>query len=133
LIVATTPWIAFIACDSNSTNMDPDVDIFTIVRDKGAKAAVCILHHIPASKNIISSQVLYSEYSNSCIITDFYMDLDYFERIFDIFSMKNPSDARCVFFISRRRRPTNIFPQDSQQPVQPQDPPHAHLVQRHPP
>jgi hypothetical protein len=37
---ATTPWIAFINCDKNATDMSMEVDIFTMVRDRGAKAAV---------------------------------------------------------------------------------------------
>jgi hypothetical protein len=36
---ATTPWIAMIPCDFNST-ASTDEDVFTLARDKGAKAAV---------------------------------------------------------------------------------------------
>jgi len=38
--VATTPWIAFISCDGNSTNASQELDIFTLARDSGAQAAV---------------------------------------------------------------------------------------------
>jgi hypothetical protein len=37
---ATTPWIAMIPCDSNSSTASMDEDVFTLARDKGAKAAV---------------------------------------------------------------------------------------------
>jgi len=47
----TTPWIAFINCDSNVTYDLPDIDTFTAARDSGALAAV-----------------LYSVWSDFCVI-----------------------------------------------------------------
>jgi hypothetical protein len=38
--LATTPWIAMIPCDFNSSTASLDEDVFTLARDKGAKAAV---------------------------------------------------------------------------------------------
>jgi hypothetical protein len=39
---ALTPWIALVSCDKNATNASMGIDIFTLARDKGAVAAVCI-------------------------------------------------------------------------------------------
>lgn len=39
---ATTPWIALVSCDANSTNASQDVDIFTLAMERGAVGAVCI-------------------------------------------------------------------------------------------
>jgi len=36
----TTPWIALVSCDANSTNASQTYDIFTLARDRGAVAAV---------------------------------------------------------------------------------------------
>lgn len=38
--VATTPWIALISCDANSTNFSDGVDIFTMASSAGAQSAV---------------------------------------------------------------------------------------------
>lgn len=38
---ASTPWIAFVSCDSNSTTASNDTDVFTSAQDRGAIAAVC--------------------------------------------------------------------------------------------
>lgn len=49
LALATTPWIAFVSCDSNTTNSSMENDIFTLARDRGAVAAVrlteCLSHY----------------------------------------------------------------------------------------
>lgn len=39
--LATTPWIALVSCDSNTTGASFVNDIFTLARDRGAVAAVC--------------------------------------------------------------------------------------------
>lgn len=66
----TTPWIAFISCDGNSTNASQELDIFTLARDSGAQAAL-----------------LYSLSSDSCAINPAYTDPDNgFDRVFDIFA-----------------------------------------------
>ncbi len=38
-LLASTPWIALIACDENATNASMDEDIFTLAHDKGAVSA----------------------------------------------------------------------------------------------
>ena len=40
---ATTPWIALVACDGNSTHASQDVDVFTLASDRGAVGAVRII------------------------------------------------------------------------------------------
>ena len=40
---ATTPWIALVACDGNSTHASQDVDVFTLANDRGAVGAVRII------------------------------------------------------------------------------------------
>lgn len=45
-LLASTPWIALIACDENATDASMDEDIFTLAHDKGAVSAVCTyLYH----------------------------------------------------------------------------------------
>ncbi|KIM69764.1 hypothetical protein SCLCIDRAFT_1208289 [Scleroderma citrinum Foug A] len=66
----TTPWIAFISCDGNSTNASQELDIFTLARDSGAQAAL-----------------LYSLSSDSCAINPAYTDPNNgFDHVFDIFA-----------------------------------------------
>lgn len=36
------PWIAFVACDANSTNSSSEADVFTLAKDRGAKSAVSL-------------------------------------------------------------------------------------------
>ncbi|KAL4073896.1 hypothetical protein J3A83DRAFT_4357810 [Scleroderma citrinum] len=68
----TTPWIAFISCDGNSTNASQELDIFTLARDRGAQAAL-----------------LYSLSSNSCAINPAYTDPDNgFDQVFDIYAIQ---------------------------------------------
>jgi hypothetical protein len=38
--VATTPWIALVSCDANSTDFSENVDIFTMASNAGAQSAV---------------------------------------------------------------------------------------------
>lgn len=42
IFTALTPWIALVSCDKNATDASQEIDIFTLARDKGAVAAVCI-------------------------------------------------------------------------------------------
>jgi hypothetical protein len=51
----TTPWIALVSCDANSTNSSHETDVFTIAKDRGAKSAI-----------------LYSLYSEACVINPGY-------------------------------------------------------------
>lgn len=73
---ATTPWIALVACDNNSTNASEEDDIFTLARDRGAKAAL-----------------LYSIYSQECIINPEYADPTTFDQVLDIFSTQSLTTA----------------------------------------
>ncbi|EEB86629.1 hypothetical protein MPER_16349, partial [Moniliophthora perniciosa FA553] len=50
----STPWIALISCDANSTDASPNQDIFTYAHSKGAVGAL-----------------LYSLYSTTCILTSY--------------------------------------------------------------
>ncbi|KAI6134552.1 hypothetical protein EV401DRAFT_2052946 [Pisolithus croceorrhizus] len=70
--ITTTPWIAFISCDANSTNASQELDIFTLAWDGGAQAAL-----------------LYSLFSDSCAINPAYTDPDNFERVFDVFATES--------------------------------------------
>lgn len=40
--IATTPWIALVSCDANSTNFSEEVDIFTMANSSGAQSAVSL-------------------------------------------------------------------------------------------
>ncbi|KAH8096809.1 hypothetical protein BXZ70DRAFT_316802 [Cristinia sonorae] len=65
----TTPWIALVSCDSNSTNASTTTDIFTLARQRGAIAAF-----------------LYSLYGERCEISRDYADPTNFDNRMDIFS-----------------------------------------------
>ncbi|KAL5528495.1 hypothetical protein ACEPAF_7631 [Sanghuangporus sanghuang] len=75
----TTPWIAFVSCDSNGTDFSMEDDVFTLARDRGAVAAL-----------------LYSQWSEACIINAEYQDPATFDQVFDIFSTKSLVTARTV-------------------------------------
>ncbi|KAF9501495.1 hypothetical protein BDN71DRAFT_1501208 [Pleurotus eryngii] len=74
----TTPWIAMVACDANATKFSLEIDIFTLARDKGAKAAL-----------------LYSIYSKACLINAEYLDPT-FDKVFDIFSTQSLTSAQFI-------------------------------------
>lgn len=74
--LATTPWIALVACDANVTNASQENDIFSLARDAGAKAAL-----------------LYSIYSQECIINPEYADPATFDQVMDIFSTQSLTTA----------------------------------------
>ncbi|EGO25282.1 hypothetical protein SERLADRAFT_465174 [Serpula lacrymans var. lacrymans S7.9] len=76
---STTPWIALIACDYNSTQASMEVDIFTLARERGAQSAL-----------------LYSNYSQACIINPAYADPASFDQVMDIFSTQSRPDARVI-------------------------------------
>ncbi|PFH51499.1 hypothetical protein AMATHDRAFT_142301 [Amanita thiersii Skay4041] len=80
-----TPWIAMVSCDANATNASMEVDVFTLARDKGAKAA--------ASKR---SHLLYSLYSLACVINPEYADPETFDQVFDIFSTQSLTSAHLI-------------------------------------
>jgi len=75
----STPWIALVSCDFNATDASQEVDIFTLARDKGAGAAL-----------------LYSLYSEACIINPEYADPETFEQVFDIFSTQSRISANLI-------------------------------------
>lgn len=74
-----TPWIALVSCDANSTNFSEDVDIFTMANNSGAQSAL-----------------LYSIYSNTCIINQEYADPANFDQVFDIFSTQSNSVSKNI-------------------------------------
>lgn len=75
----TTPWIALVSCDANSTNFSEEVDIFTMASSAGAQSAL-----------------LYSLYSNTCVINPEYADPANFDQVFDIFSTQSKSVSRNI-------------------------------------
>ncbi|KDQ57468.1 hypothetical protein JAAARDRAFT_35180 [Jaapia argillacea MUCL 33604] len=76
---STTPWIALVSCDFNATNMSMVDDIFTLARDRGAKAAL-----------------LYSLYSQECIINADYTNTSAFDQVMDIFSTQSLTSAQLI-------------------------------------
>ncbi|KAI0268528.1 hypothetical protein BGY98DRAFT_335318 [Russula aff. rugulosa BPL654] len=77
--ITTTPWIALVACDGNSTHASQDVDVFTLANDRGAVGAL-----------------LYSEWSSACIINRGYKDPDIFTPLMDIYSTQSLASARVI-------------------------------------
>jgi len=75
----STPWVAFISCDANVTGTPMDEDIFTLAQERGAVAAL-----------------LYSMWSDTCMINPEYLDPDEFSPILDIFSAKSLSSSRLI-------------------------------------
>ncbi|KAF5322555.1 hypothetical protein D9619_001774 [Psilocybe cf. subviscida] len=75
----TTPWIALVSCDRNATDTSMDEDIFTLARDKGAVSAV-----------------LYSLYSEACVINPMYADPTSFDQVFDIFSSRSLINSQTI-------------------------------------
>ncbi|TFY76720.1 hypothetical protein EWM64_g7293 [Hericium alpestre] len=75
--LTTTPWIALVACDFNATHASQEDDIFTLARDRGAVGAL-----------------LYSEWSQACIVNPEYADPNEFEQVMDIYSTQSLSSAR---------------------------------------
>ncbi|KAH7888679.1 hypothetical protein F5I97DRAFT_1925217 [Phlebopus sp. FC_14] len=75
----TTPWIALVSCDTNSTVASQEVDIFTMARDRGAQSAL-----------------LYSLFSETCAINPEYSDPANFDQVFDIFSTQTKQVSRII-------------------------------------
>ena len=95
LTSATTPWIALVACDSNATHASQENDIFTLARDRGAVGAVSPLSFVRSlSFDVSRSQLLYSMYSEACIINPEYANPQNFDQVMDIFSTQSLSSAR---------------------------------------
>ncbi|KAI9457899.1 hypothetical protein F5148DRAFT_1221821 [Russula earlei] len=77
--ITTTPWIALVSCDANTTHTSEDVDVFTLASDRGAVGAL-----------------LYSEWSSACIINPGYKDPDIFTPLMDIYSTQSLASARVI-------------------------------------
>ncbi|KIY50353.1 hypothetical protein FISHEDRAFT_71957 [Fistulina hepatica ATCC 64428] len=74
-----TPWIAFVSCDYNASNMSYEVDIFTLARNKGAVSAL-----------------LYSTEHTACVINPEYANPANFDQVFDIFSTQSRTSASLI-------------------------------------
>lgn len=77
--MTTTPWIALVSCDGNATHDSLEDDIFTLAREQGAVGAV-----------------LFSEWSDACIINPEYANPENFDQVMDIFSTQNLASARVI-------------------------------------
>ncbi|KAI9067434.1 hypothetical protein FKP32DRAFT_1620782 [Trametes sanguinea] len=75
----TTPWIALVSCDSNSTNASQQDDIFTLAQERGAVAGL-----------------LYSLHSVTCFINPEYSDPANFNQVMDIFSTKSLTISQMI-------------------------------------
>ncbi|EKM54537.1 uncharacterized protein PHACADRAFT_196967 [Phanerochaete carnosa HHB-10118-sp] len=75
----TTPWIALVSCDANSTDASMEDDIFTLARDRGAVSAL-----------------LYSAYSERCVINPDYANPENFDQVMDIFSSPSLSASQMI-------------------------------------
>ncbi|TCD65332.1 hypothetical protein EIP91_002770 [Steccherinum ochraceum] len=75
----TTPWIALVSCDANATDASDIDDIFTLASDRGAVAAL-----------------LYSLYSDRCVINPEYADPANFDQLMDIFSTPLLSSSQFI-------------------------------------
>jgi len=92
MTLATTPWIAFVSCDSNSTNPSHETDIFTMAKDRGAKSAVSSISSMVAILHNSLGQILYSLYSETCVINPGYRD-----SALDVFAVQTLNASRFVF------------------------------------
>ncbi|KIJ67796.1 hypothetical protein HYDPIDRAFT_107293 [Hydnomerulius pinastri MD-312] len=86
----TTPWIALVSCDGNSTNMSEEDDIFTMARDRGAQSAL-----------------LYSLYSETCAINMEYSDPADFDQVFDVFATQTKQTSRLIEYEFGQFGPAN--------------------------
>jgi hypothetical protein len=91
--LATTPWIALVACDTNGTTYSLHDDIFTLARDSGAVSAVSQCHPIHSIHIDIPHKLLFSLYSNACIINPEYANPENFNQVMDIFSTQSLTSA----------------------------------------
>ncbi|KAG2756125.1 hypothetical protein P692DRAFT_20716007 [Suillus brevipes Sb2] len=87
----TTPWIALVSCDANSTDFSENVDIFTMASNAGAQSAL-----------------LYSLYSTTCVINPEYADPTNFDQVFDIFSTQSTSVSRNIQYEFGQGGTTNL-------------------------
>ncbi|KAG8987137.1 hypothetical protein FRB90_003566 [Tulasnella sp. 427] len=75
----STPWIAFINCDKNSSAMSNEEDVFSQVVARGAGAAL-----------------MYSTTSQTCKLNPAYLDPEEFDKVIDIYTTLTKSSARLI-------------------------------------
>ncbi|KAI0645948.1 hypothetical protein C8Q79DRAFT_910210 [Trametes meyenii] len=75
----STPWVALVSCDANSTNASMEDDIFTLARDRGAVAAL-----------------LYSLKSVTCYINPEYSNPAKFDQVMDIFATQSLTSSQLI-------------------------------------
>ncbi|KAI0762124.1 hypothetical protein BD413DRAFT_217414 [Trametes elegans] len=75
----STPWVALVSCDVNSTNASMEDDIFTLARDRGAVAAL-----------------LYSLKSVTCFINPEYSNPAKFDQVMDIFATQSLPSSQLI-------------------------------------
>ncbi|KAH9942496.1 uncharacterized protein BXZ73DRAFT_88050 [Epithele typhae] len=91
----STPWIALISCDKNSTHSDPDEDIFTLAKERGAIAAL-----------------LYTVNASSCLINPYYSNPANFDQVMDVYmtqSLKNSVRVESVFNKTNSTAPRGYY------------------------
>ncbi|KZO95511.1 hypothetical protein CALVIDRAFT_515779 [Calocera viscosa TUFC12733] len=77
-LTTTTPWIAFISCDANATDASMEDDIFTLAQERGAISAL-----------------LYSQYSQACLINAEYLSPE-FDKLIDVFATTSAKTAGLI-------------------------------------
>ncbi|KAH9892806.1 hypothetical protein C8Q73DRAFT_699539 [Cubamyces lactineus] len=75
----TTPWIALVSCDTNSSHASMEDDIFTLAQERGAVAGL-----------------LYSLYSITCVINSEYSDPAKFNQVMDIFATQSLISSQTI-------------------------------------
>lgn len=74
---ADSPWLAFISCDSNSTDSTDEYDIFSFAADRGAKAVL-----------------LYTTTRERCEINPTFLQT--YNRVIDVFATSTKNSARLI-------------------------------------
>ncbi|TIC05791.1 hypothetical protein E3Q16_01789 [Wallemia mellicola] len=72
-----SPWLAFISCDSNSTDSTDDYDIFSFAADRGARAVL-----------------LYTTTKERCEINPVFLQT--YNRVIDVFATSSRDSARLI-------------------------------------
>lgn len=72
-----SPWLAFISCDSNSTDSTDDYDIFSFAADRGARAVL-----------------LYTTTKERCQINPVFLQT--YNRVIDVFATSSRDSARLI-------------------------------------
>ena len=82
-------------------------DIFTLARDKGAVSAVRTLYSIWQAGYAYLFQLLYSGYSEACVVNTEYSDPQSFDHVFDIFSTQSLTSSRLIEYQFGQLSPRN--------------------------